>query len=98
LPNGKELPAGWFPHIVQWPQGNALITRDLQTGQTTYTGRKTDGTTARKGFKVLKMSRRRPVGGDLDIGAFLAQSEDILAFRPDPKNKDHRFRARRGRP
>ena len=98
LPDGKELPAGWFPHIVQWPQGNALITRDLQTGQTTYTGRKTDGTTARKGFKVLKMSRRRPVGGDLDIGAFLAQSEDILAFRPDPKNKDQRFRARGGRP
>jgi hypothetical protein len=98
LPNGEELPAGWFPHIVEWPQGNALITRDLQTGQTTYTGRKTDGTTARKGFKVLKMSRQRPVGGDLDIGAFLAQSADILAFRPDPKNKDQRFRSRRGRP
>ena len=99
LPDGTELPAGWFPHIVQWPQGNVLITRDLQTGQTTYKGRKADKTSARKGFKVLSMSRRTPVGGELDIGAFLAKStEDILAFRPDPTNKDKRFRASGGRP
>ena len=99
LPDGTELPAGWFPHIVQWPQGNVLITRDLQTGQTTYKGRKADKTSARKGFKVLSMSRRTPVGGELDIGAFLAQStDDILGFRPDPANRDKRFRAQRGGP
>ncbi len=99
LPDGTQLPVGLFPEIVSWPQGKFLITRNLLTGQTTHTARKTDGTTARKGFKVLKTSTRRPLNFDLDIGAFIANSQSEVFFRADPTNKpEKKLRSRRGRP
>ena len=61
IPSGAALPAGRYPHVVQWPQGNVDIRYDLHSGQHTVLPRSAPSTvTPQAGFRVLRTAQNPP--------------------------------------
>ena len=61
IPSGAALPAGRYPHVVQWPQGNVDIRYDLHSGQHTVLPRSAPSTvTPQAGFRVLRTAQIPP--------------------------------------
>ncbi len=88
LPGGKRLKAGFFPHVIQVPQGKTMFTGNLITGKVTWQPRKPDGTTPEEGFKVLRMGKERPPPRLLEMGIVdVDLDRKGLFFRARPKRR-----------
>ena len=99
MPDGEQLPEGVFAEVVEWPQGENMVRYNLFTGKQTWVDRKPDGTTASKGFRVVRRTRRVPPRRIMPMGAFNVRTSKFgLEFIAADKARDKKFRGRAGRP
>ena len=67
LPDGKELPAGVFPGIVEWKQGMVGVRFDMRTAQAKYRRLRTPGL-PRQTFRVVTTTPDSPDPRLLELG------------------------------
>ena len=102
LPKGVA-PEGLYPELVEWPQGETLVSYNLFTGKQQWSGRKSDGQKPNEGFKVVSWTRKRPPQRAMSMGLFnvnttregldFEQSQPGDGFK-NRKVRDNRFRSR----